>query len=151
MRNLVEENGTICLECESIEKVQEYRQKQNREALEAFLAQATVTFHEKEYGVTETDQNEMQAILLQHNLLTTSKEETMPEWHAKHEKNEPFTISEMLELLGLIREFVKPHVEKMQAIKVRIYDAKTVQEVLKIGIFSQKEDGQEEKESEIAK
>jgi hypothetical protein len=120
----------------TLEDAQAFRQEQNKGALVDFLSASTVEYNGKNYGVTEADQNEMQAAVAQYQLLTNAGIEAELQWHAKHETSREFTIEEMAQLMALVQEFVQPHMTAMQASKEKIYEAKTVEEVMKVGIFT---------------
>lgn len=119
----------------TLEQVQEFRQLQNKAALASYLENATVQFNQKLYGVTEADQNEMQAMVMQYQMLSQAGVQTDLQWHAKHEECEVFTIEEMVQLVATVKAFVLPHMNKMQAIKAQIYQAATKEEVMAIAIF----------------
>ena len=48
----------------TLEEAQAFRQEENKGALARFLESSSVEFNGKLYGVTETDQNEMQAMVM---------------------------------------------------------------------------------------
>lgn len=136
MRQLIYGNKTVQLGRNNLEEVQAFRQEQNKGALAAYLAEATVEFNGKQYGVTEEDQTEMQAMVMQYQMLSQAGVPTQLEWHAKHEECTTFTLEQMVQLVSLIKAFVLPHMSRMQEIKARIYQAETVEEVMNIDIFT---------------
>ena len=69
----------------TLEEAQAFRQEENKGALSRFLENSTVEFNGKQYGVTEADQNEMQAMIMQYLILTIAGVKTDLQWHAKHE------------------------------------------------------------------
>nr|DAM62217.1 MAG TPA: protein of unknown function (DUF4376) [Caudoviricetes sp.] len=120
----------------TLEEAQAFRQEENKGALSRFLENSTVEFNGKQYGVTEADQNEMQAMVMQYQMLTQAGVKTELQWHAKHEECHTFTIDEMVALVAAVKAFVLPHMNKMQSIKQNIYNAKSVEEVRKIEVFT---------------
>lgn len=120
----------------TLEEAQAFRQGENKGALARFLESSSVEFNGKLYGVTETDQNEMQAMVMQYQMLTQAGVKTELQWHAKHEECHAFTIDEMVALVAAVKAFVLPHMNKMQSIKQNIYNAKSVEEVRKIEVFT---------------
>lgn len=120
----------------TLEEAQAFRQEENKGALSRFLENSTVEFNGKLYGVTEADQNEMQAMVMQYQMLTQAGIKTELQWHAKHEECRTFTIDEMVALVAAVKAFVLPHMNKMQSIKQNIYNAKSVEEVRKIEVFT---------------
>ena len=120
----------------TLEEAQAFRQEENKGALSRFLENSTVEFNGKQYGVTEEDQNEMQAMIMQYQMLTSAGVETDLQWHAKHEECQTFTLEEMVSLVAAVKAFVLPHMNKMQSIKQSIYSAKSAEEVRKIEVFT---------------
>lgn len=119
-----------------IDEVRNLRQEQNKDAFAKYLAESTVEFNGKQYGVQEEDQNEIQAMIMQYQLLSQAGVETELQWHAKHEACQNMTIEEMIALVSAIKDFVLPHQHRMQEIKEEIFKAGTVSEVMDIEIFS---------------
>ena len=120
----------------TLEEAQAFRQEENKGALSRFLENSTVEFNGKQYGVTEADQNEMQAMIMQYQMLTSAGVKTDLQWHAKHEECKTFTLEEMVSLVAAVKAFVLPHMNKMQSIKQNIYSAKSAEEVRKIEVFT---------------
>lgn len=120
----------------TLEETQAFRQEENKGALARFLESSSVEINGKLYGVTETDQNEMQAMVMQYQMLTQAGVKTELQWHAKHEECRTFTIEEMVALVAAVKAFVLPHMNKMQSIKQKIYSAKSVEEVKEIEVFT---------------
>ena len=120
----------------TLEEAQAFRQEENKGALSRFLENSTVEFNGKQYGVTEEDQNEMQAMIMQYQMLTSSGVKTDLQCHAKHEECQTFTLEEMVSLVAAVKAFVLPHMNKMQSIKQSIYSAKSAEEVRKIEVFT---------------
>ena len=120
----------------ALEEAQAFRQEENKGALARFLESSSVEFNGKLYGVTEADQNEMQAMVMQYQMLTQAGVKTELQWHAKHEECRTFTIDEMVALVAAVKAFVLPHMNKMQSIKQSIYSAKSAEEVRKIEVFT---------------
>lgn len=121
----------------SLDELKAFKQEQNKGALGSFLANSTVEFDGKQYGVTETDQNEMQAMVMQYQMLSQAGVETELQWHAKHEACRAFSIDQMVQLVATVKAFVLPHMSRMQSIKEKIYSAKSKEEVEKIEIFKE--------------
>jgi hypothetical protein len=128
-------NNNKITEDATLEEAQAFRQEQNKGALERFLATATVEYNGRLYGVTEADQNEIQAAVAQYQLLTNAGIEAELQWHAKHETSRTFTLEEIAQLMALVQEFVQPHMAAMQEAKEQIYRAQTVDEVMAVEIF----------------
>lgn len=128
-------NGNKITDDAKLEDVQAFRQEQNKGALESFLADSTVEYNGKQYGVTEADQNEMQAMVMQYQMLSQAGVETELQWHAKHEACQTFTIDEMVALVAAVKAFVLPHMNQMQSVKEAIYKATTIKEVMEIELF----------------
>ena len=120
----------------TLEEAQAFRQEENKGALSRFLENSTVEFNGKQYGVTEADQNEMQAMIMQYQMLTSAGVKTDLQWHAKHEECQTFTLEEMVSLVAAVKAFVLPHMNKMQSIKQSIYSDKSAEEVRKIEVFT---------------
>lgn len=137
MRTLMYKDLSVNYGKSALEEVQMFRQEQNKAALARFLESASVPFKGKDYGVTEADQNEMQAMVMQYQMLSQAGVKTELQWHAKHEECEVFTVEEMVALVATVKSFVLPHMNKMQAIKAQIYQATTKEEVLGIEIFKE--------------
>lgn len=128
-------DGNKITEDATLDEVKAFRQEQNKGALESFLASSTVEFEGKQYGVTEADQNEMQAMVMQYQMLSQAGVETELQWHAKHEACRTFTIDQMVQLVAAVKAFVLPHMNRMQSIKEQLYGAKTKEEVMRIEVF----------------
>ena len=130
-------NGTkINLDNCTLEEAKKFRQEQNKEELATFLKSASVEFKGKRYGVTEEDQSEMQAMVMQYQMLTAAGIESELRWHAKYEECETFSLEEMVALVAQIKAFVLPHMSLMQECKSNIFKAKTVDEAMSTKIFS---------------
>lgn len=127
--------GSKITDDSTLDELKAFKQEQNKGALESFLAASTVEFEGKQYGVTEADQNEMQAMIMQYQMLSQAGVETELQWHAKHEACKTFTIDQMVQLVATVKAFVLPHMSRMQDIKEQIYKAKTKKGVEKIEIF----------------
>ena len=108
-------NGTkINLDNCTLEEAKKFRQEQNKEELATFLKSASVEFNGKRYGVTEEDQSEMQAMVMQYQMLTAAGIESELRWHAKYEECETFRLEEMVALVAQIKAIVLPHMSLMQ-------------------------------------
>ena len=137
MRTIMYKDISVDYDKSELAEIQKLRQEQNKNALAQFLETASVSFNGKEYGVTEADQNEMQAMVMQYKMLSQAGVETELQWHAKHEECEVFSLEQMVALAAAVKSFVLPHMNKMQAIKAQIYQATTKEEVLEIEIFKE--------------
>lgn len=118
----------------SVDEYKEYLQEKNKAALAEFLADQSVEFNGKPYGVSEEDQNEMALNLMQYQALTQAGQEVALEWHSKKSKCEAFTAEEFLTLTAMIKAFVYPYYQKMQVIKEAIFGSVTKEELDKIEI-----------------
>lgn len=118
----------------SVDEYKEYLQEKNKAALAEFLADQSVEFNGKPYGVSEEDQNEMALNLMQYQALTQAGQEVVLEWHSKKSKCEAFTAEEFLTLTAMIKAFVYPYYQKMQVIKEAIFGSVTKEELDKIEI-----------------
>lgn len=114
----------------SLEEYKNLKQKDNREALATFLASSTITFNDKEYGVTEEDQNEIINNISQYNLqMQAGVKNPKVEWHSKHEANKEWKIGDLIALNIQITQFAYKYFKKMQDYKVRIFNATSYAEV----------------------
>ena len=111
-----------------------YRQEENKKLFSEFLADSSVEFNGKQYGVTEEDQNEMSLNYMQYQISKQAGKETVLEWHAKKEKCVVFTESDFLTLSLIIKSFVYPYMNKMQEYKEKIFSCKSIDEVKTINI-----------------
>ena len=118
----------------TLDEYKMHRQEENKMALADFLSTQTVTFNGKEYGVSEEDQNEMALNLMQYQVLTASGQDVSLEWHSKKAKCEEFTQEEFIELIAMIKAFVYPYYQKMQDIKIAIFNSKNQFELSTIEI-----------------
>ena len=127
-------NQIVDPETMSVDEYKNYLQDKNKMALAEFLADNSVEFNGKPYGVGEDDQNEMALNLMQYQALTQAGQEVTLEWHSKKSKCETFTPEEFLTLTAMIKAFVYPYYQQMQAIKESIFSASTKEELDKIEI-----------------
>ena len=127
-------NQIVDPETLSVDEYKEYLQEKNKTALAEFLADQSVEFNGKPYGVGEDDQNEMALNLMQYQALTQAGQEVSLEWHSKKSKCEAFTAEEFLTLTAMIKAFVYPYYQYMQTIKEAIFGASTKEELDKIVI-----------------
>lgn len=107
----------------------DHKQELNKEALKEFLSTATVTFNDKEYGVTEDDQNEMSLNYMQYQISKQAGIQEKLEWHAKKEKCVTFTEEDFLKLTLLVKSFVYPYMNQMQEYKEKIYACDSIEAV----------------------
>lgn len=127
-------NQIVDPETMSFTEYRDYLQEKNKTALAEFLANNSVEFNGKPYGVGEDDQNEMALNLMQYQALTQAGQEVTLEWHSKKSKCEVFTPEEFLTLTAMIKTFVYPYYQQMQVIKEQIFGASTKEELDKIQI-----------------
>ena len=118
----------------TLDEYKAYLQEKNKTALAEFLANQTVEFNGKLYGVGEDDQNEMALNLMQYQALAQTGQEVTLEWHSKKSACETFTTEEFLTLTSMIKAFVYPYYQYMQTIKEQIFGATTKDELGKIEI-----------------
>lgn len=118
----------------TLDEYKAYLQEKNKTALAEFLANQTVEFNGKLYGVGEDDQNEMALNLMQYQALAQTGQEVTLEWHSKKSACETFTTEEFLTLTAMIKAFVYPYYQYMQTIKEQIFGATTKDELGKIEI-----------------
>lgn len=118
----------------SLDEYKNFLQEKNKSALAEFLSEQSVEFNGKPYGVAEDDQNEMALNLMQYQLLTQAGQSVVLEWHSKKSKCETFTSEEFLQLTAIIKAFVYPYMQQMQAIKEQIFKSTSKDELSKIKI-----------------
>ena len=118
----------------TLDEYKAYLQEKNKTALAEFLANQTVEFKGKLYGVGEDYQNEMALNLMQYQALAQTGQEVTLEWHSKKSACETFTTEEFLTLTAMIKAFVYPYYQYMQTIKEQIFGATTKDELGKIEI-----------------
>lgn len=127
-------NQVVDINTLSLDEYKNYLQEKNKTALAEFLANQTVEFNGKPYGVGEDDQNEMALNLMQYQALAQAGQEVTLEWHSKKSACETFTTEEFLTLTAMIKAFVYPYYQYMQTIKEQIFGATTKEELGKIEI-----------------
>lgn len=114
----------IILEEEKIKK-----QEENKKKLAEFLSNSYVEFNGKQYGVSEEDQTEMALNYMQYQISTAASLPATLEWHAKKEACVTFTEEDFLSLTMLIKNFVYPYMNVMQAYKEQIYACTSIDEL----------------------
>ena len=118
----------------TLEEYKNKKQEENKLALAEFLSNQSVVYKNKQYGVSEEDQNEMALNLLQYNSLSSIGQECSLEWHSKKAQCETFTLEEYIELTTLIKSFVYHYYQKMQKINEDIFSCNTKWDVSLIEI-----------------
>lgn len=118
----------------SLDEYKNYLQEKNKTALAEFLADQSVEFNGKPYGVSEEDQNEMALNFMQYQALTTAGQQVTLEWHSKKSACETFTAEEFVQLTAMIKAFVYPYFQQMNVIKQQIFSSTNREELDKIEI-----------------
>lgn len=118
----------------SLDEYKNYLQEKNKTALAEFLADQSVEFNGKPYGVSEEDQNEMALNFMQYQALTTAGQQVTLEWHSKKSACETFTAEEFVQLTAMIKAFVYPYFQQMNVIKQQIFSSASKEELDKIEI-----------------
>ena len=122
--------GVSIYSLDTMNNIQNRKQKKNNKALENFLANQTLIWTDScQYGVTKEDQEEMAMIYTQYKAINKPLA-----WHPRHGVNKTFTENEFLELMIAINDFVQPYLTKCQQIKEQIYSAKTISDLKSIEI-----------------
>ena len=98
-------------------------QKENTDALAAYLSNRSVTFTDgKEYGVTFEDQAEINMNIAQYDALVALGVEDPPlEWHSIREGCVPWTKENLVQLVAMISAEVYPAFKLMNAFKEKIF------------------------------
>lgn len=127
-------NQVVDINTLTIDEYKNYLQEKNKTALAEFLADQSVEFNGKPYGVSKEDQDEMALNLMQYQALTQAGQEVTLEWHSKKSKCETFTAEEFVQLTAMIKAFIYPYYQYMQVVKEQIFGASTREELDKIEI-----------------
>lgn len=127
-------NQIIDVNTLSLDEYKNYLQEKNKTALAEFLADQSVEFNGKPYGVSEEDQNEMALNFMQYQALTTAGQQVTLEWHSKKSACETFTAEEFVQLTAMIKAFVYPYFQQMNVIKQQIFSSASKEELDKIEI-----------------
>lgn len=109
-------------------------QEENKKNLAEFLSNSYVEFNGKQYGVTEEDQTEMALNYMQYQISIDASIPATLEWHAKKEACVTFTEEDFLTLTMLIKNFVYPYMNVMQAYKEQIYACTSIEELNAINL-----------------
>ena len=128
----LEKASEVDTENMSLEEYKVYKQDLNNQALAEFLNKSSVTYKNKEYGVSEKDQNEMAMNLIVYQLYQSMSLPSILEWHAKKEQCSTFTPEEYQELIIKVKTFVYPYVQYCQNIKAQIFGCETKESVAAI-------------------
>ena len=102
--NDLENANKIDVEDMTLNEYKDYKQDLNKQALSEFLAKSSITYNDKEYGVSEEDQNEMAMNMIIYQLY--------------QKLGIPSIIVKM-------KSFVYPYIQYCQAIKAQIYACET--------------------------
>lgn len=127
-------NQVVDINTLSLDEYKNYLQEKNKTALAEFLADQSVEFNGKPYGVSEEDQNEMALNFMQYQALTTAGQQVTLEWHSKKSACETFTAEEFVQLTAMIKAFVYPYFQQMNVIKQQIFSSTNREELDKIEI-----------------
>lgn len=127
-------NQVVDINTLSLDEYKNYLQEKNKTALAEFLADQSVEFNGKPYGVSEEDQNEMALNFMQYQALTTAGQQVTLEWHSKKSACETFTAEEFVQLTAMIKAFVYPYFQQMNMIKQQIFSSSSKEELDKIEI-----------------
>lgn len=127
-------NQIVDINTLTIDEYKNYLQEKNKTALAEFLANQSVEFNGKPYGVSEEDQNEMALNFMQYQALTTAGQQVTLEWHSKKSACETFTAEEFVQLTAMIKAFVYPYFQQMNVIKQQIFSSTSKEELDKIEI-----------------
>lgn len=125
-----------------LESAKERRQEENKKALAQFLQENPIVWQDGcTYGVTEEDQTEMALNMNQYQLqIAAGLTDVKLEWHPRHAACRDFTVEEYTGLILAVKNFVYPYVQQCQALKERIYNAKTAEELKAVMIAYEKAD-----------
>ena len=127
-------NQVVDINTLTLDEYKNYLQEKNKTALAEFLANQSVEFNGKSYGVSEEDQNEMALNFMQYQALTTAGQQVVLEWHSKKSACETFTTEEFVQLTAMIKAFVYPYFQQMNVIKQQIFSSTSREELDKIEI-----------------
>ena len=127
-------NQVVDINTLTLDEYKNYLQEKNKTALAEFLADQSVEFNGKPYGVSEEDQNEMALNFMQYQALTTAGQQVTLEWHSKKSACETFTAEEFVQLTAMIKAFVYPYFQQMTVIKQQIFSSTSREELDKIEI-----------------
>lgn len=127
-------NQVVDINTLTLDEYKNYLQEKNKTALAEFLADQSVEFNGKPYGVSEEDQNEMALNFMQYQALTTAGQQVTLEWHSKKSACETFTAEEFVQLTAMIKAFVYPYFQQMNMIKQQIFSSSSKEELDKIEI-----------------
>ena len=127
-------NQVVDINTLTLDEYKNYLQEKNKTALAEFLADQSVEFNGKLYGVSEEDQNEMALNFMQYQALTTAGQQVTLEWHSKKSACETFTAEEFVQLTAMIKAFVYPYFQQMNVIKQQIFSSTSREELDKIEI-----------------
>lgn len=127
-------NQVVDINTLTLDEYKNYLQEKNKTALAEFLADQSVEFNGKPYGVSEEDQNEMALNFMQYQALTTAGQQVTLEWHSKKSACETFTAEEFVQLTAMIKAFIYPYFQQMNVIKQQIFSSSSKEELDKIEI-----------------
>ena len=127
-------NQIVDINTLTLDEYKNYLQEKNKAALAEFLADQSVEFNGKPYGVSEEDQNEMALNFMQYQALTTAGQQVTLEWHSKKSACETFTAEEFVQLTAMIKAFIYPYFQQMNVTKAQIFSSTSREELDKIEI-----------------
>ncbi len=115
----------------TLEEAKYLKQEENKTKLADYLAAHPLKWtDEKEYGITQEDQSEINLKLSQYqNAVSSGVEAPALEWHARHEENIPWSAEQLIALSTAINEAVYPLYHKMQQYKTTIFNATSIEEL----------------------
>lgn len=115
----------------SLDEAKELKQEKNKLLFAEYLASHPLTWTDgKEYGITMEDQSEISLNLSQYQIaIQAGVESPTLEWHARHEKCQPWTLENLVALSMSISAAVYPMYRKMQQYKISIYGASSLEEL----------------------
>lgn len=127
-------NQVVDINTLTLDEYKNYLQEKNKTALAEFLANQSVEFNGKPYGVSEEDQNEMALNFMQYQALTAAGQQVTLEWHSKKSACETFTAEEFVQLTAMIKAFIYPYFQQMNVVKQQIFSSTSREELDKIEI-----------------
>lgn len=127
-------NQVVDINTLTLDEYKNYLQEKNKTALAEFLADQSVEFNGKPYGVSEEDQNEMALNFMQYQALTSAGQQVTLEWHSKKSACETFTAEEFVQLTAMIKAFIYPYFQQMNVTKAQIFSSTSKEELDKIEI-----------------
>lgn len=113
------------VETYTIAEVQQQKQAENITAFEEYVNSQYIEFNNKQYGISQENQNEIAFRLLQNEMSGTALE-----WHAHGEEDVAWSKEDLTELMSQIAAAIYPIYHKMQQYKAEIYSCETLSELV---------------------